>query len=199
MADYHIDADEPSVLDYNTDFKTPNLVNTLYAPDQFRISDHDPVVVGLGFTAPTADAGGPYSVVEGGSITLNATGVDPEGTPVTFAWDLDNNGSYETPGQSVTFSAATLTAPSSWTVRVRVTDAYGNGANDEALVNVIWGFTGFFSPIDNLPAINSMKAGAAVPVKFSLGGDQGLDIFALGSPRRSRSPARPRRRSTRSR
>jgi hypothetical protein len=43
-------------------------------------------------------------------------------------------------------------------------------------------FTGFFSPVDNAPTVNSMKAGRAVPVKFSLGGDQGLDIFASGSP-----------------
>jgi predicted extracellular nuclease len=45
--EYHINADEPSVLDYNTDFKTPNLQSTLYAPDEFRVSDHDPVVVDL--------------------------------------------------------------------------------------------------------------------------------------------------------
>jgi hypothetical protein len=47
VGDYHINADEPSVLDYNTDFKTPNLQTTLYAPDEFRVSDHDPVLVGL--------------------------------------------------------------------------------------------------------------------------------------------------------
>lgn len=47
VADYHINSDEPSVLDYNTDFKTANLQATLYAPDQFRVSDHDPVIVGL--------------------------------------------------------------------------------------------------------------------------------------------------------
>lgn len=47
VGDYHINADEPSVLDYNTDFKTVNLQNTLYAPDQFRVSDHDPVLIGL--------------------------------------------------------------------------------------------------------------------------------------------------------
>jgi len=35
------------VLDYNTDFKTANLQNVLYAPDEFRVSDHDPVIVGL--------------------------------------------------------------------------------------------------------------------------------------------------------
>ncbi|MBK9928228.1 MAG: hypothetical protein IPP66_23425 [Anaerolineales bacterium] len=47
VGDYHINSDEPSVLDYNTDFKTANLIASLYAPDQFRVSDHDPVIVGL--------------------------------------------------------------------------------------------------------------------------------------------------------
>ena len=46
-ADWHINSDEPSVLDYNTDFKSANLINTLYAPDEFRISDHDIVLVDL--------------------------------------------------------------------------------------------------------------------------------------------------------
>ena len=52
--DWHINADEPIVLDYNTDLsasgaplKTANQVNTLYAPDAYRSSDHDPVVIGL--------------------------------------------------------------------------------------------------------------------------------------------------------
>lgn len=53
VGDYHINADEPSVLDYNTDFKTLNLQTILYAPDQFRVSDHDPVIIGL-CQAPTA-------------------------------------------------------------------------------------------------------------------------------------------------
>jgi hypothetical protein len=43
-------------------------------------------------------------------------------------------------------------------------------------------WTGFFSPVDNLPMLNSVKAGAAAPVKFSLGGDKGLDVFASGYP-----------------
>jgi hypothetical protein len=43
-------------------------------------------------------------------------------------------------------------------------------------------FTGFFSPIDNMPVLNVLNAGQAVPVKFSLGGDRGLDIFDTGSP-----------------
>jgi predicted extracellular nuclease len=42
-----INADEPSVLDYNTEFKPANQVTGLYAPDPYRSSDHDPVIVGI--------------------------------------------------------------------------------------------------------------------------------------------------------
>lgn len=45
---YNINADEPNALDYNTNFKSDNQVEILYAPDEYRTSDHDPVVVGLG-------------------------------------------------------------------------------------------------------------------------------------------------------
>ncbi len=44
-------------------------------------------------------------------------------------------------------------------------------------------FSGFFQPVDNPPMINSVKAGQAIPVKFSLGGNQGLNIFAAGYPK----------------
>ena len=43
-------------------------------------------------------------------------------------------------------------------------------------------FTGFLQPVDNLPVVNTVKAGSAIPVKFSLGGDKGLNIFASGFP-----------------
>lgn len=43
-------------------------------------------------------------------------------------------------------------------------------------------FAGFFAPVDNPPTLNKVKAGARVPVRFSLDGDQGLGIFAEGSP-----------------
>jgi hypothetical protein len=71
---------------------------------------------------PTASAGGPYTVDEGGSVQLTATGSDPESGPLTYAWDLDNNGTYESAGATTTFSAASLDGPSSHTVGVQVTD-----------------------------------------------------------------------------
>lgn len=39
---WHINADEPSGLDYNTYNQ-----GELYNPDEFRSSDHDPVLIGL--------------------------------------------------------------------------------------------------------------------------------------------------------
>ena len=43
--------------------------------------------------------------------------------------------------------------------------------------------SGPFQPVDNLPVLNLAKAGNAIPVKFSLGANQGLNIFANGYPR----------------
>lgn len=52
-------------------------------------------------------------------------------------------------------------------------------------------FSGFFAPVDNLPTINLLKAGSAVPVKFSLGGDHGLGILAAGFPQAPAVPCTP--------
>lgn len=55
--EYHINADEVPVLDYNTNFKSPGQLTDLYAPDEFRTSDHDPVVIGVcDGVPPTATA-----------------------------------------------------------------------------------------------------------------------------------------------
>ena len=43
---WHINADEPSLLDYDTSFKQ-DAQDALYAPDPYRSSDHDPVLVGM--------------------------------------------------------------------------------------------------------------------------------------------------------
>ncbi|MGI8875646.1 MAG: PxKF domain-containing protein [Egibacteraceae bacterium] len=45
-----------------------------------------------------------------------------------------------------------------------------------------YSFEGFFRPVDNPPTMNVVNAGRGVPIKFSLDGDQGLDILAEGSP-----------------
>ena len=68
------------------------------------------------------------------------------------------------------------------TVNCSAIDHAGNHATSSFTVVVSYGFSGFYRPVDNLPTVNVVKAGSAIPVKFSLGGDQGLAIFASGYP-----------------
>lgn len=46
-----------------------------------------------------------------------------------------------------------------------------------------YAFNGFFAPIDKQPVRNAAKAGGAIPIKFSLGGDSGLNIFEADYPK----------------
>lgn len=50
--EWHINADEASVFDYNTNFKPQEQVEGLFAANPFRASDHDPVIVGLQLSTP---------------------------------------------------------------------------------------------------------------------------------------------------
>jgi hypothetical protein len=74
-------------------------------------------------------------------------------------------------------------AVGSTTVNCSATDSHSNTGHSSFKVTVSYPFTGFFRPVDNLPVVNTVKAGSAVPVKFSLGADQGLNIFATGYPK----------------
>lgn len=49
FAHWHINADEPAVLDYNTEFKSGEQQQQLYAPTPFRSSDHDPLYMDFKF------------------------------------------------------------------------------------------------------------------------------------------------------
>jgi len=149
-----------------------------------QASDHEPQVTRLTINdPPTVSAGGPYSVVEGSSVLVTALGSDFEGGALTYAWDLDNNSSFETPGQSVSFSAPVNSAPATRTIRVQATDPGGLSAVASTTVNILYLFSGFFAPVDNPPVLNSVNSGRLIPIKFSLGGDRGLNIFAPGYPK----------------
>jgi extracellular elastinolytic metalloproteinase len=49
-------------------------------------------------------------------------------------------------------------------------------------LDVNYDFGGFYSPVANAPALNTVQAGQTVPLHFSLNGSFGLDILAAGSP-----------------
>lgn len=44
---WHINSEEALILDYNTEFKTPEQVQSYYDTSVFRSSDHDPLIIGL--------------------------------------------------------------------------------------------------------------------------------------------------------
>ena len=58
-------------------------------------------------------------------------------------------------------------------------DNAGNTASASATYQVVYDFGGFGPPIG---ATNNDKAGSAVPIKFDLGGNQGLNVLAPNSP-----------------
>jgi dipeptidyl aminopeptidase/acylaminoacyl peptidase len=104
----------------------------------------------------------------------------PDGTKIAFSSDL-NNGVYE---------IYTMNADGS--NRTRLTDT----PQSPGVFTILWGelswqpipvvdysFSGFYQPVDNLPTLNKTKAGKTIPIRFRLGGDKGLDIFATGYPR----------------
>lgn len=62
--------------------------------------------------------------------------------------------------------------------RVDSVDSSGNASFATATYSVRYPFDGFYSPLVAEPGTASVRAGDVVPVKFSLGGDRGLDVVS---------------------
>jgi hypothetical protein len=83
---------------------------------------------------PTVSTTGPYKVAEGGTVSVSANGVDPEGGALLYEWDLDGDGTFETAGQTVSFSRDDGTVMQD--ITVRVTDVGGLTAEDTTQVTI---------------------------------------------------------------
>ncbi|MFH1921247.1 MAG: PKD domain-containing protein, partial [Planctomycetota bacterium] len=106
----------------------------LLVTDEDGAWDVATATVTVGNVTPSAEAGGPYYVNEGSNLTLDASAsTDPGLDIVSFEWDLDNNGSYETPGTTAIFNR---TDDGPYTVGLRVTDDFGAWDVDTAIVIV---------------------------------------------------------------
>ena len=117
--------------------------------------------------------GSPY----GSSLNATATGVDGAA--------LDGVFTYRNAEGTVITAASVpgVGADQALFVDFVPTDeAHYTSASASAHISVLYDFAGFFAPVNNKPTVNAANAGQAIPVKFSLSGDRGLDIFQPSSP-----------------
>ncbi|MBC7878934.1 MAG: PKD domain-containing protein, partial [Anaerolineales bacterium] len=84
---------------------------------------------------PVADAGGPYTVDWGATLTLDASGsTDPNNNIASYEWDLDNDGQYDDASGVTPTTSFTLVG--SHIVGLRVSDDGGLNDTDTAVVTV---------------------------------------------------------------
>lgn len=118
----------------------------------------------------------PYASPQLQEAILNERELQPleqlSGMTMAEAWEEINSIATPTPTNTLT-STATLTSTPTATPT--------NTPNSTA-THILHSFSGFFAPVDNQPTLNVVKAGSGVPIKFSLNGYQGLNIFANGYP-----------------
>jgi hypothetical protein len=65
---------------------------------------------------------------------------------------------------------------------VNATDNAGNAGSATARFRVVYDFEAFLWPVRNRPKVNTWPAGLPVPIRFELGGNQGLDVIEDGWP-----------------
>ena len=139
--------------------------------------------------APLAVDDGLYSTLQNQSLTVSAADdvlandSDADGDPLSAllvsgpahgALMLNSDGSFSYTPDPGSVGADSFT--------YQANDGTDTSNTATVTLHVEYAFNGFLSPVANQPAVNSVKAGRAIPVKFSLGGDQGLAIMAAGSP-----------------
>ena len=161
---WHINADEADLIDYDTSFKKP-AQDALYAPDPFRSSDHDPVLIGLSLdtTAPelavsvSPDVLSPpnhqYVTVQATVTATDGDAAEPTVELVSVTSNEPDNGKGDgnTTRDIVIVDDTTfrLRAERSgagdgrvYTITYRATDAAGNSTTESATVTVPKGGTG---------------------------------------------------------
>ncbi len=197
VADWHVNADEPSVLDYNTEFKSANQVASLYSPDQFRISDHDPVVVGLDLSnaAPvvTSVTGPSDATSVGASVPVSASFTDADALDThaaTIAWGDSSTTAGTVSGGSVSGDHV-YAAAGVYTVTVTVRDEWGHSGSGTTTVVVYDRAAGFLtgggwftSPKGAVAGDPSAtgKAQFQVSAQYASGASRPAGSFTLATP-----------------
>jgi hypothetical protein len=133
VTEWHINTDEPRVLDYNEEFKTPAQIQDLFATDAYRSSDHDPVVISLLLEAEkVAPAASFTQVVNGATVQLTSTSTDSDGQIVSAEWNFGDSTLAE--GDIVSHS---YSQSGEYQVTLTVTDNDGLTDSSSQMVTVV--------------------------------------------------------------
>lgn len=180
-ADWHINSDEPDVLDYDTSFK-PAAQEALYEPNAFRTSDHDPVVIGLDLAAapsmvtmtasPTATTyGEPVTLtadVTGGEVTPTGEVTFRDGSTVLGTTTLGPDGKATLTTSTLDSGTHTLTATYSGDSRYQESSGTANLVVSKVATNLSVPplLTTLFQPVATLTTINGSPV-AGQPIRFT--------------------------------
>ena len=144
-APWNINSDEAPILDYNVNFKSASQITKWFAPDAFRSSDHDPVIVGIDLdtvpptievTASPARIWPPNNKPRTVTITVDAADDSGAVTYELIDSTADGNKKAEITQLSKTTFSVIAAIDSVYTFTYEATDAAGNTAESTAEVRV---------------------------------------------------------------
>ncbi|TMN77595.1 MULTISPECIES: ExeM/NucH family extracellular endonuclease [unclassified Pseudoalteromonas] len=143
--DWHINADEPIVLDYNVEFKSEGHQSTLYSESAYRASDHDPVIVDIKSEivltpeeqTPVVAPDQVFSIDENSAVgtvigMLDYADPNPEDSPVVkFIISENDSVSINDQGQLIVAGEIDYEFENRITFTVQVEDSVGNVSKAE--------------------------------------------------------------------
>ena len=143
--DWHINADEPIVLDYNVEFKSEGHQSTLYSESAYRASDHDPVIVDIKSEVvltpeeqtPVVAPDQVFSIDENSTVgtvigMLDYSDPNPEDSPVVkFIVSENDSVSINDQGQLIVAGEIDYEFENRITFTVQVEDSVGNVSKAE--------------------------------------------------------------------
>lgn len=142
---WNINADEPPILDYNVNYKSASQIEAWYAPEAFRSSDHDPVIVGIDLDTvpPTIEVTATPERIfppngKTRTVTIEVEAADDSGSVDVELLEATATGNKKAVVTQLTATTFSVTAPvgAVYTFTYEATDAAGNTATDTATVRV---------------------------------------------------------------
>ena len=143
--DWHINADEPTVLDYNVEYKNDAQQSSLYSQSPYRASDHDPVIIDIKSEivltpeeqTPVIEPDQVFAVDENSPIgkvigTLAFSDPNPEDSPVVkFIVSENDSISINDQGQLIVAGEIDYEFENRITLTVQAQDSAGNVSSAE--------------------------------------------------------------------